>query len=259
MGTPQYMAPEQMTSTRSVDTRADVWALGVCMYQCLTRRLPYETSNMLELGALVLAGAPTPITRHRGDLPGPLVAIVSRCLEKDPAARYPSAVEVGEALATMRARTSLPASAPTLLSGPPPAAATPRTAIAFAGRDVPVSSLPSAPSRNNALMAAVVISLAAALAFVGYRYGASARPLPSSSSAPPTAAPVEEPAPATTASQPTVTAAPPSAATSPASSHAGKPPEKKKLPHPAPTTRPTGRPTANTVPPPQPTGAPDER
>jgi eukaryotic-like serine/threonine-protein kinase len=116
MGTPQYMAPEQMASTRTVDAAADVWALGICLYECLTKRRPFESGNMLELGALVMNGSPTAITSHRGDLPHSLVAIIERCLSKDPTRRYPDANALHDALATAREKAAIVVAPPTLVT-----------------------------------------------------------------------------------------------------------------------------------------------
>src|SRR5215472_1514522 len=91
MGSPHYMAPEQMRSARSVDARADVWALGVCLYQFLTGHVPFEAETMLELGGKVLHEPPIPLSQYRVGVPPELEAIVLRCLNKDPAARYTNA------------------------------------------------------------------------------------------------------------------------------------------------------------------------
>jgi serine/threonine protein kinase len=98
MGSPHYMAPEQMRSAHTVDARADVWALGVCLYQFLTGHVPFEAETMLELGAKVLHEQPIPITHYRPDLPRELSDIVRICLEKDPQKRFASAAQLCSAL-----------------------------------------------------------------------------------------------------------------------------------------------------------------
>jgi serine/threonine-protein kinase len=98
MGSPLYMAPEQMRSSRSVDTRADVWALGVVLYELLTARLPFEAESMPELCLKVVQDPPPPITESRPDVPAQVVAVIAKCLEKDPTNRYANAGELASAL-----------------------------------------------------------------------------------------------------------------------------------------------------------------
>lgn len=81
VGTPMYMAPEQMRTARSTDPRSDIWSMGVVMYQMLTGRPPFEAETYAELVLKVDNGIPAPL---HVDLPPGLAAIVMRCLEKDP-------------------------------------------------------------------------------------------------------------------------------------------------------------------------------
>ncbi len=99
-GSPYYMAPEQMVSARRVDERADIWSLGVILYQLLTGELPFQASTAMELGALVLHGPPPrrPV-ELRPELPQPLDAAILRCLERDRERRFAG---VGELAAELR-------------------------------------------------------------------------------------------------------------------------------------------------------------
>ena len=99
MGSPQYMAPEQMKSTRDVDTRADIWALGVILYELLTGKVPFPGEGFHQVLARVLTEPPERLEAHVPDLPPKLCAAVMRCLEKDPAARYRSVAELAIAIA----------------------------------------------------------------------------------------------------------------------------------------------------------------
>lgn len=101
MGTPQIMAPEQIRG-RSVDRRVDVYAVGILLFEMLTRQHPYETLDMVEmLQAQMHMEPPRPSDRLKGEaadrLPPALDALVVECLAKDPDARVPD-------MATLRRR-----------------------------------------------------------------------------------------------------------------------------------------------------------
>jgi tRNA A-37 threonylcarbamoyl transferase component Bud32 len=98
LGSPLYMAPEQMRSSRDVDSRVDVWALGVVLFELLTQRWPFEADGMPELCLKVVTDAPLSILALRPDAPPSLVEIIERCLEKDPAKRFSNAAELASAL-----------------------------------------------------------------------------------------------------------------------------------------------------------------
>jgi serine/threonine-protein kinase len=102
LGTPLFMAPEQLASSPNVDARADIWALGVCLYQWLTGRMPYEAENLAHLGYLVLSRDPTPPQHYCPNLPTALVQIVLKCLRRDPAERFTSAEELASYLEAVR-------------------------------------------------------------------------------------------------------------------------------------------------------------
>ncbi len=98
LGSPLYMAPEQMRSSRDVDARIDVWALGVVLFELLTNRSPFEAETMPELCLKVVGEPPLSMTGLRPGLPPAIVAIVARCLEKDREKRYANAAELALAL-----------------------------------------------------------------------------------------------------------------------------------------------------------------
>ena len=99
IGTPMFMSPEQMRSTRDVDARTDVWALGIILFRALTGQAPFGGTTITQLCAAVVADPAPLLSSLRADLPAELEAIVLRCLEKDPAGRYANAAELGAALA----------------------------------------------------------------------------------------------------------------------------------------------------------------
>ncbi|MBX3186415.1 MAG: serine/threonine protein kinase [Labilithrix sp.] len=99
LGSPQYMAPEQMRSSRRVDARTDIWALGTILHELLTGHAPFEAQAAPELFAMILQDPAPRLRARRPDVPEPLDAIVLRCLEKDPAARPSSVAELARLLA----------------------------------------------------------------------------------------------------------------------------------------------------------------
>lgn len=99
VGTPLYMSPEQVRSAKTCDARTDVWALGVILFQLLTRRTPFEGETAPAVAAAIVADDPLPLADLRPDAPRELVAIVGHLLQKSASKRAASAEEVLERLA----------------------------------------------------------------------------------------------------------------------------------------------------------------
>jgi Tol biopolymer transport system component/tRNA A-37 threonylcarbamoyl transferase component Bud32 len=99
LGTPYYMSPEQATGERDVDPRADVYALGVVLYEMLAGQPPFMGTSAQAVFKKVLSEEPRPLTEHRRSIPSYLNAVVSRALEKLPADRWQTVAEFAEALA----------------------------------------------------------------------------------------------------------------------------------------------------------------
>ncbi len=115
IGTPAYMAPEQCVADPNVDHRADVYSVGVLAYEILAGRLPFTGPTAQAILAAHLTEPPTPLQQVRRDVPGPLAALVMRCLEKDPADRWQTAGELLnrlEALLTPTGVSIVPDQAP---------------------------------------------------------------------------------------------------------------------------------------------------
>ena len=100
MGTPHYMAPEQVRGEKDVDERIDVWALGVMLYEMLTGMYPFPGTRTPEVLVKILT---EPMADLEPDLPDDLVEVVERALEKDRDARYASVAEMSKALQPLHA------------------------------------------------------------------------------------------------------------------------------------------------------------
>ena len=110
MGSPHYMSPEQLRSTRDVDARADIWSLGVVIFELLTGDTPFTSSEVTSLIAQILHDPHQRLGGLRADLPEGLEAVVDRCLAKSPDDRFQDAAELAAALlpfAPKRARASV--------------------------------------------------------------------------------------------------------------------------------------------------------
>jgi serine/threonine-protein kinase len=98
LGSPLYVSPEQVRSSKNVDARTDIWAIGVILYELLTGDLPFMGDNLGELFAAILEEAPVPLRTRAPAVPPGLEEIVLRCLEKRPDNRLQTAQDVIEAL-----------------------------------------------------------------------------------------------------------------------------------------------------------------
>ncbi len=98
-GSPAYMAPEQTIAGPVADARADIWALGVILYELLTGRTPFSGDSVAATFSLIMGSEPAPAETLRPDLPAGIAAILSRCLQKSPARRFQRVAELRAALA----------------------------------------------------------------------------------------------------------------------------------------------------------------
>ena len=106
LGSPLYMSPEQMRSSKDVDARGDIWALGVILYELLAGAAPFIADSMPELVFKIVDGAPVPLLQLRPDVPSGLEAVIFRCLEKDRARRFQTVGDLAGALSPFAPRKS---------------------------------------------------------------------------------------------------------------------------------------------------------
>lgn len=92
MGSPLYMAPEQLASAKHVDPRVDVWALAVILYELVSGELPFTGETLPQICTSVLHRDPIPITEHAPHAPSTFWTVLQHALEKLPDDRYDSLV-----------------------------------------------------------------------------------------------------------------------------------------------------------------------
>ncbi len=98
MGSPLYMSPEQLRSSKRVDARTDIWALGVILFELTSGTTPFDDETMTGLCAKIVADPPASLRSRRADLPLAFEGAVMRCLEKDVTRRYQTVGDLAIAL-----------------------------------------------------------------------------------------------------------------------------------------------------------------
>jgi serine/threonine-protein kinase len=238
VGTIRYMSPEQVRGDAGVDARADIYALGVILYECLVGEVPYAGRNAEELLFHVMNDAPRPVRELRAEIPLGLERVIERALDRDPRRRHQSAVELAEALipfgakdlASLRARYEI--RAPALAASEADPRVTSEDTI---DEDLAVShAAPARRARLSARMMAFGVALAVLVGGAVGFYGGARRTERVSHAAPsaePDRSPVL-PAPPPSPAQAVVVAAPseapapetPNSATGSQARTGGKPP-----------------------------------
>ena len=120
MGTPEYMAPEQAYSADTVDARADIYSVGVMLYEMLAGERPAHGDDAQEIAAFILAGKVPQLHQVDPSVPEGLARVVDRALAANPEQRWASAAELRDALRPYCGVLSL---AGQLAATPPPGAA----------------------------------------------------------------------------------------------------------------------------------------
>lgn len=239
MGSPSYMSPEQMTSSKNVDARADIWAMGVILYQALTAALPFDGDTLPALCMSVMTNQPPPIEAHRPDVPPGLRAAIMRCMEKNPDARYRDVADLAAAIAPFGS-DSAPASAvriarvlrrsgasaavsnnampATIIATPTPAPAGRVTTLGGSAGAVDASATPTSPSAAKlaffGIGAAAIAGVVVVMIFGGSRGSSNHNAASVTPSSQPEVS-AQQPAPAPTQA-PTPTPPPAVAAPAPA-------------------------------------------
>jgi serine/threonine-protein kinase len=247
MGSPYYMSPEQMESTRGVDSRTDIWALGVILYELVAGKTPFQGSTLPEICVRIATQPPVPMRSVRADAPLALEAVILRCLEKDRDRRYADVGTLAGALAPFaspRGQLSVETVLRTLQQQQGHAAgfSSMRPGAPSGGTIAPFGQThaPGVPGRGKA--AALVVALLAALALVAvaaaamiHRSATAPIPLQAAAQVPsPSPPPSPAPSPPTSLAVESVAVPPVSAAPAPQRALNSAPPS----PGPAPTKRP---------------------
>lgn len=119
MGTVYYMAPEQVRDAGKVDGRADIWALGIVLYELLTGRRPFDGSDTADIMHQISFEPPEPLSEPHLDIPAELISAIDLALEKDPEKRFETVMALADAIAPFTGRPALGASSLSISQRPP--------------------------------------------------------------------------------------------------------------------------------------------
>lgn len=151
MGTPAYMAPEQIQGARDADPRSDVWALGIMLFELLSGRLPFDADDAPALFVAIATKDVPRLSDVCPEIPPNVSRVCDRCLRRKPDDRYPSALELARDLRHVYEGTEIESTKK--ISIPPPAAPIPQLAIPDLELPRPNAKTPQSPARSTAMQA----------------------------------------------------------------------------------------------------------
>jgi serine/threonine-protein kinase len=231
-GTAHYMSPEQVRGAGEVDERADVWALGVVLYELLSGRKPYDGEKFVNVIHQILYAEPTPLAAVRPGLPAKLMVVVDHALKKNVSERLPSVAALAELLLPFSGVTgsgpALPATLKLRTTPTPPTGPAGDVPDAARGEGEFSAADQSGVRRRLWWAAGIGVVLVAAAATIFATRPASDGRTPASPPPEKVASPAAAPAPPPRAAE--VPAAPPAVP--------APPPGRAEVNEPAPATRP---------------------
>lgn len=177
LGTADYIAPEQVEASSTVDLRADIYSLGATLYYLLTGGPPFADGSTAMKLVWHQMGQPRHITTFRSDVPAELLAIVDRMMAKRPEARFSSALEVVEALSFL---TNTPISPPTAEEMPAPFRYGPASSRSTGSKPMLQLSPQSASQHSSASASSILKGTPPSSTRMSASQSASATPSPSS-------------------------------------------------------------------------------
>lgn len=158
VGTAKYMSPEQARGA-PVDGRSDLYSLGVCLYECLSGRPPFEGESPVVVATHHVYAAPPPLRGLRPEVPAAYETVIARAMAKDPADRFQAAADLAEDL--RRAKAGLPVTSPRPARPVAPLTAPGATSVEPVAADALVPGRGArTPSRTRFLRWPVMIGLA---------------------------------------------------------------------------------------------------
>ncbi|MFN0250321.1 MAG: serine/threonine-protein kinase [Kofleriaceae bacterium] len=271
VGSPHYMAPEQLISAKAVDPRTDIWALGCILFELVSGKSPFNTGAALaQVMASILRDNAPSLRVTCPHLPDGFVTIVERCLEKDPALRFQRVDELAKALVAFTAptdvrlaggvavvevdggRPSLRATSIGVAVGTPPVVSpgtsSPNTTATASASTASPTITQSTTLRGSSRWMFVALAIAALGlgGFAAYRVTGSDRSTPMSSTAPSSLSTAPS-SPSTAPSSPTTATPSTAPSTAPSSSTIATPstaPSTTATPSTAPSTAPSSSTTA---------------
>jgi eukaryotic-like serine/threonine-protein kinase len=141
IGTPQYMSPEQCSQASEIDSRSDIYSLGVILFEMLAGHVPFTGDNPTAIMMRHLQDPPPSILEERSDLPASVGRIIARAMAKRPEDRYQSAGELSETLAlAANAKSPVVPEAINATSPNSPERATNRIIVSTGSNDAPRST-----------------------------------------------------------------------------------------------------------------------